>query len=112
MSLNQKYTWNDFLKENPGFKEKKVKRTSPEAKKAFEAAFKAKVKDVLKDRLSFIEKETVRVGKVKDGLLETMKATKKGVNKRRGQKKIGTKDKYIHRLGKMTERTKQTQKSI
>ena len=38
MSVNQKYTWHDFLKEHPEHKEKSTKRTSPEGKKAFESA--------------------------------------------------------------------------
>ena len=47
MSLNQKYTWHDFLREHPEHKEKGTRRTSPEGKKAFESAFKAKAKEYL-----------------------------------------------------------------
>lgn len=112
MSLNQKYTWNDFLKENPEFKEKDIKRTSSEGKKAFEAAFKSKVKDILKDRISWIEKEVARTGDKKVALVENMKAAKKIPAKRKIQLSVGAKDKYIRRLEKMTERTKQLQKNI
>lgn len=112
MSLNQKYTWKDFLKENPELKEKQVKRTSAEGKKAFEAAYKARIKETLKDRQVWVEKESARVTKKKDALTASIKATKKPVNKRKVQAKIGTADKYLHRLVKMTEKTKQVQKSI
>ena len=35
MSMNQKYTWHDFLREHPEHREKKTKRTSSEGKKAY-----------------------------------------------------------------------------
>lgn len=110
MSLNQKYTWNDFLKENPDFKGKK--RTSPAAKKAFEAACKTKIKEILKDRLVWIEKETERMGKKREALVSDIKAAKKVSSKRKIQSKIGSSDKYLNRLTKMTEKTKQVQKSV
>jgi hypothetical protein len=112
MSLNQKYTWNDFLKENPELKEKQVKRTSPEGKKAFEAAYKAKVKDVLKERLVWIDKEVKRAGSKKSALVTDIKAKKTGVTKRVVQDKIGKAEKYLHRLEKMTKKTKQVQKNF
>ena len=111
MSLNQKYTWNDFLKENPELKAKEVKRSSPEGKKAFEAAYKAKIKDVLKDRLTKIEKETARAGEKKIGLMTVLKERKKGRLRKVVQAKVGKTEKYIHRLGKMSEKTKLKQKS-
>lgn len=112
MSLNQKYTWNDFLKENPEFKKNDIKRTSAEGKKAFEAAYKTKVKDVLKNRLEWIKNEETRTGSLKNDLAAKMKETKKGRNKKKIQLKVGAKDKYINRLKKMAERTKEVQKSI
>lgn len=112
MSLNQKYTWANFLKENPELKAKGVKRTSAEGKKAFEAAFKAKVKDVLKDRLEKIEKDKKRVTANRDTLIGKMKAAKKKPAKKKLQVKVGAKDKYISKLGKMTERTKTLQKNV
>jgi len=112
MSLNQKYTWNDFLKENPELKEKGVKRTSSEGKKAFEAAFKTKMKDVLKDRLAWIEKEKTRATEKRDSVVKQMKETKKKARRRLLQEKVGSSDKYLHRLTKITDRTKQVQKDI
>lgn len=112
MSLNQKYTWNDFLNEHPELKQKKVKRTSAEGKKAFEAAYKARIKDLLRDRLGWIEKEEARVNKKKDALVGEIKAVKKILIKRKLQSNIGAKDKYLHRLEKLAIKTKQVQKSI
>lgn len=112
MSLNQKYTWADFLKENPPAKGKKIKRTSPEGKKAFDAAFKAKIKDILKDRLVWVEKETKRVGSNRSELTSEIKSSKKAPRKKVIQGKIGRNDKYLNRLGKVVEKTKQIQKSL
>ena len=112
MSLNQKYTWNDFLKENPELKEKKVKRTSSEGKKAFEAAYKTKIKDFLKEKIVWIEKEAGRVQKKKDLLTGQIKETKRTDLKKVIQTKIGKSDKYLSRTAKMTEKTKQIQKSF
>ena len=111
MSLNQKYTWKDFLKENPQLKEKDVKRTSAEGKKAFEAAFKAKMKDVLKDRLVWIETEQKRATEKRDGTVVKMKATKKKTKRKVVQKEVGRLDKYLYRLEKKVEQTKLLQKS-
>lgn len=55
MSLNQKYTWGDFLKAHPEYKQKKIKRTSKEGQKAFEAAYKQHAKEYLKGRLAKID---------------------------------------------------------
>ncbi len=112
MSLNQKYTWKNFLQENPEMKAKKVKRTSAEGKKAFEAAFKAKIKDLIKDRLVFIEKREKYVTKQRNELNETLKATKEAPERKIMQAKVGRKDAYLSRLTKMTEKTKLLQKSI
>lgn len=112
MSLNQKYTWNEFIKENPELREKKVKRTSNEGKKAFEAAYKAKVKDVLKDRLAWIDKETKRVNEKKAALVADIKAKKDGTARCAVQAKVGKTEKYLNNLEKMTKRTKQVQKNF
>jgi hypothetical protein len=112
MSLNQKYTWSDFLKEHPEFREKKIKRTSPEGKKAFEAAFKAKMKVFLKERLALIEKESKRVEKKKAELLNKAKASKKPCIRRRIQEKIGALDSYMARLARQESRTKTLQKGF
>lgn len=86
MSLNQKYTWAQFLKDNPEYKEKKIKRTSKEGIKAFEAAYKQHIKEYLKDRMAKIDKQK--------------ELLKKG------------KGASIARLDRARERTKSLQKSI
>jgi len=100
MSLNQKYTWKDFLGENPEFKKKGVKRTSSEGKKAFESAYKAKIKEVLKGRLAWLEKEKARVTKKRDALTTEMKASKNIPLRKKLQKKIGRMDSYLSRLSR------------
>lgn len=64
MSLNQKYTWKDFLREHPEHKEKKTKRTSSEGKKAFEAAFKAYIKKYLAAQ---VERFGKQIAKAEEG---------------------------------------------
>ena len=112
MSLNQKCLRSHYLRIAHALKAKKVKRTSNEGKKAFEAAYKAKIKDLLKDRLGWIEKEAKRVTEAKTELVANLKAAKKTGRKKTTQKKIGKKDKYIYRLEEMTKKTKQVQKSV
>lgn len=92
MSMNQKYTWADFLKEHPEYKEKKIKRTSKEAIKAFDAAYKQHLKDYLKDRIVKIDKEKDRAEKRK--------------------KEFSTMEAYLTRLEKMRDRTKMLQKNL
>ncbi len=66
MSLNHKFTWGDFLKQNPELKKKKIKRTSPEGEKAFQAAFKDFSKVFLKEREDRLKKvKTVATKKPK-----------------------------------------------
>lgn len=110
--MNQKFTWKDFLESNPEFKAKGIKRTSAEGKKAFEAAFKARLKDILKERLVFIEKEESRATSERLALTDLIKATKKPSQRKIIQEKIGRKDRYLSRLSKMAERTKMLQKSL
>ena len=85
MSLNRKYTWADFLKEHPEYKTKKIKRTSKEGQKAFDAAYKQHIKEYLKDRLVRIEKE---------------------------QKRASKSQAYLNRREKLRERTKTLPKSL
>ena len=66
MSLAHKFTWGDFLKKNPELKKKKLKRTSPEGDKAFQAAFKDFSKVFLKEREDRLKKvKTVATKKPK-----------------------------------------------
>jgi len=103
MSLNKKYTWADFLKEHPEHKEKKIKRTSKEGQKAFEAAFKQHSKNFLKDRLSKIENEKKRASEKRKSLNKNLKNF---------GAKIGSADAYLNKLEKDTERVKDAQKHI
>lgn len=107
MALNEKYTWADFLKENPG---KKLKRTSPEGKKAFEAAFNAKIKAYLKTRTTKIEKAQQKATAKRDTLVVALKATKKPFKAKRVQARVGQKDHAIAMLAQQLTRTKEVAK--
>lgn len=112
MSLNKKYTWADFLKEHPEYKEKKIKRTSKEGQKAFDAAFKQKSKDYLKDRLASIDKEQERVEKRRKELSKVIKEAKAANQKRSFQSRIGVVESNIAHFEKERERAKSLQKSL
>ncbi len=115
MSLNQKYTWKDFLKENPEHREKKTKRTSAEGKKAFEAAFKAHAKKHLEGRLTRFEKD-VEVAKKKRAALsakstEARKA-KRIMRVKELNSQIGRIDAALGRYARQIEGNKAKQKSL
>lgn len=110
MALNQKYTWADFLKEHPELKAKKIKRTSDEGKKAFEAAFKKHIKDYLKTRLVDQEKSLKSLTTKRDALVTKLKATKKPAKAKCLQAKVGCRDNAMYRTTKAIERTKTAQK--
>ena len=115
MSLNQKYTWNDFLKENPSVKEKKMKRTSAEATKAFEAAFKKHVKEYLKGRLEEIDALKVKVQKKRDTLTGNLKEVAKKKNRpmvTRIQNEIGRQDAWLSKLTQHANHAKTIQKNF
>ncbi|MBU4484758.1 hypothetical protein KKA47_05000 [bacterium] len=112
MSLNQKYTWTQFLKENPELKAKRIKRTSAEGVKAFETAYKAKVKDILKDRLTFIDREKKRATDSKTEIVKKMRGNKNAPKVKILQKKVGRMDNYLSRLDKATESNKKLSKSF
>ena len=78
MSLNQKYTWTDFLKENP--EKKELKRTSSEGKKAFESAFKTKMKQYLTKRTEQVKVSQKKATEKRDSLIEKVKSFKKVKN--------------------------------
>lgn len=114
MALNQKYTWAMFLKEHPEYKEKKIKRTSPEATKAFEVAFKKHVKEYLGNRLKEIERKRDRAIKKAAALTKQrtlLAKAKKWPRAKIIQAKIGRQDAWMAQLGKQLERTKSLQKS-
>lgn len=115
MALKQKFTWGDFLKQNPEFKEKKMKRTSPDGEKAYQAAFKKFTKDHLKNREGWVKKEEERVSKAKGALVKTLKGVdgKKWHLKAKDlNQKIGRYDAYLSKLSKWHEESKQLAKKI
>lgn len=115
MSLNQKYTWHDFLREFPEHKEKGTKRMSPEGKKAFEAAYKVHTKKFLADRSGTIDKEIERQAKRRDGYISKLKEANKGKNTSRAkliQKKAGRADAHLARLANLKDRNKSLQKTF
>lgn len=115
MALNQKYTWHDFLKEHPEFREKKLKRTSAEGKKAFEAAYKAFVKKYLVSRSEKITKAIERTTKRRDervGKLKELRKAKKHPKAKLAQKKVGRQDAAIARFKRQQEKTKALAKNF
>jgi hypothetical protein len=113
MSLNQKYTWNDFLKANPEHKEKKTKRTSPEGKKAFEAAYKKFIKDYLVERQTMLARMQERITKSRDELTAKVKGFQKAKNLPKAkfyQAKVGIKDAAIANINVQVEHIKVLQK--
>lgn len=115
MSLNQKYTWNDFLKDHPDLKEKKIKRTSKEGEKAFEAAFKAKMKEYLKDCDGKIEKRKENALKRKAEItlkVQSFQKKKDWSKARFYQKRVGKQDAAIARLITQDVRIKEKIKAL
>lgn len=101
MSLNQKYTWHDFLKENPDFREKKTKRTSPEGKKAFDSAYRDQIKKYLVERSEKIEKLVEKARAQRVELVVKTKELRKAKRIRRVKevdRKIGRIDAAVARL--------------
>jgi hypothetical protein len=115
MSLKQKYTWHDFLKEHPEHRQKGTKRTSPEGKKAFEAAYKARAKEYLEglqkryDRE--IKKAETRRAEFTARVKELCKA-KKFPKARIAQEKVGRRDAAIAQLGRQKERAAAARKAV
>lgn len=115
MSLNQKYTWADFLKDHPEHKEKKTKRTSAEGKKAFEAAYKKFIKEYLSERQNQLEKMQQRATQKREEISKKIQAFQKSKNLSKSkfyQLKVGRQDAAIAKLKKQVERTKFLQKKI
>lgn len=115
MALKQKFTWGDFLKQNPEFKEKKMKRTSPDGEKAYQAAFKKFAKEHLKNREGWVKKEEERVTKAKGTLVKQLKAIdgkKWHLQSKKLNKEIGRFDAYLSKISKWHEASKQLTKKI
>lgn len=115
MAIKDKFTWADFLKTNSDAKEKKLKRTSPEGKKAFEKAYKEFAKNHLKTREEQLAAESDRAGKNRAGLIEQLKNLKgkrKHVQQKRLNKKTGRLDAYLAKLAKAKDGIKEVAKKI
>lgn len=115
MSLNQKYTWQDFLKDHPDHKEKKTKRTSPEGKKAFETAYKAFIKKYLAERAEKMAKGLEKAKKRREEYTLKVKGLKKAerhVRAKLVQAKADRQDSTIARFQKQIEKTKAAQKDF
>ncbi len=83
MALNQKYTWHDFLKEHPEMREKKIKRNSNEAKKAFDSAFKKHIAGYLNTRIEKMDRLIARSTEKRNTLQTTAKETRQAGRKER-----------------------------
>lgn len=115
MSLNQKYTWHDFLKEHPEFKEKGIKRMSAEGKKAFESAYKDFIKKHLSERAKKIEREMECAKKRREEIMAKVKELRKARKHPRAgfcQEKAGRQDAWGGRLTRQKDRTTTLQKSF
>lgn len=112
MSLNQKYTWGDFLKANPELKKKGIKRTSKEGAKAFDETFKAQAKTHLKEQMAKWEREVKKATTRRDGIVQRLKTMKKTPDAKIVQARAGQKDHAISALQHQIERAKAAQKSL
>ena len=115
MALKDQYTWKDFLAQNPDLKKKGIKRTSAEGKKAFEAAFKATIKNYLKERETRATKFIDKMTETKKALVAELKKVdgKKWVLKAKAfNQKIGRYDAALARFEKLIARTKESAKSF
>ena len=115
MSLASHFTWADFLKKNPEFKSKKIKRTSPEGQKAFKAAFKEFAKEFLKKREGQIKKDTDKATKSKETLvtrLKTVDGRKWHLKAKELNRRIGRFDAHLSRLERFQKKTVQLAKGV
>ena len=113
MALNQKYTWADFLKDHP--EKKDLKRTSPEGKKAFDQAFKAKIKEYLTartERVKVLQKKATEKHKTLTEKVQTLQKAKDFPKAKIYQLKVGRQDAWITRLSKQVNRIKVLQKGL
>lgn len=114
MSIKQKYTWHDFLRDNPEHKVKKTKRTSPEGKKAFDAATSTYLKKFLtaqEKRLTTIAAK-VATRREEDILkLKGLRKAKKNAKSKLAQNKVGRRDHALAAIKSELEKTKTLQKN-
>ena len=115
MSLNQKYTWHDFLKEHPEHKEKGLKRTTSEGKKAFESAFKAKAKEFIEGQQKRFDRDTEKVTARRAERTERVKGlqkAKKFAKAKIAQRKVGKADAALAQLNRQKDAAKAKRKSL
>ncbi|MBN1283567.1 MAG: hypothetical protein JXA24_07345 [Proteobacteria bacterium] len=115
MSLNSKYTWHYFLKEHPEHREKGLKRTSSEGRKAFESAFKAHAKQHLDRIEKRYDREIERSKKARAEVMGKVKAfakAKKFVKARTAQLKAGRADAAIAQIERQKKRAQAARKSL
>ena len=115
MSLNQKYTWADFLKEHPEHKEKGTKRTSSEGKKAFESAYKTHIKKYLVDRTEKTDKLITKATERRKNLVTKTKEHRKAEHFKKMKhvdKRISKIDAAVARHNKFKDQNKKLQKSF
>jgi len=115
MSLNQKYTWADFLRENPAHKEKKTKRTSSEGKKAFEAAYKKYIKGYLSERQTQLATMEKRAAERQNELTAKVKELRKAKKRAKAtfyQTKVGKQSAAIASINKQMDRAKMLSKKV
>ncbi len=115
MSLNQKYTWKDFLREHPEHKEKGTKRTSSEGKKAFESAFKAFCKKYLDEQQARYDKQLVKAGERSKALgskVSELRKAKKFAKATIAQRKAGRATAAVAQLAQQKDRAQAKRKSL
>jgi 1,6-anhydro-N-acetylmuramate kinase len=115
MSLNQKYTWHDFLRENPEHKEKGTKRTSSEGKKAFESAFKAHCKKYLEDQQKRYDRQGEKAAEHTRALsakVSELRKAKKFAKAKVAQKKAGRADAAVAQIARQKQRSQAKRKSL
>ena len=115
MAITKKFTWGDFLKKNPEFKKKQIKRTSSEGEKAYLAAFKEFAKGHLKDLQEKVKKQKTTATASKKELVDGLKKVdgkKWHIKAKTLNKKIGRFDAHLARLEKDGERFAKHSKEI
>jgi hypothetical protein len=115
MALNQRYTWGDFLKEHPDLKKKGIKRTSSEGKKAFESAYKTKIKVYLTGQVEKVNKFKKAAIEKKKVLTEKVSALHKAKNFSKAkiyQERVGAQDEWLVKLDNQASRIKVLQKNF
>lgn len=105
MSLKQKYTWAQFKKEE-GEKAKDLKRTSPEGMKAFKAAFAARTKRFVQNRMERLAKAQSKAQEQLTALQGTLKGLRSATRQKAVRKRISRKQHAMRDFSEQIERDK------